>query len=136
MFPSWFIVLICLYSTVNGKVVIDFYEEIFNCNKKGEAGFFDLSGLELFVDDSYKTYVNGTWKFLKDVKSPWNWHIYAEEFERGEWNIRAVNRNISDMCPTLHSPLEPWYKLYKDQPGCPIKVGVTLRKKLKFDFHI
>lgn len=107
------------------NTILDFEDDLKDCtNEEERAGYFDLKELNIYVADDLKSYLNGTWKFLKDVNSPWHWLTIVEEFKRGAWVPWIIRRNIPDWCAVMHSSSEVWYGIYKDQPGCPIKAGV------------
>lgn len=64
-------------------------------------------------------------KFLREVKSPWLIHVYMEKFDRGQWNVALIDRQVSDMCQELQNPAMPWYfltSLYKKK-DCPYPAG-------------
>lgn len=105
---------------------VDFYEGWQDCTKEFEnAGYIDMKGLDILVEDDHRAYFNGTWKFLKNVEPPWQVHFYTEEYSRGAWVPWIVKRDIPDFCELLHKDSEVWYDIFKDQPGCPIKAGVS-----------
>ena len=89
----------------------------------------DFSKLKLIPVNDTHTFINGTWTFLKDIKSPWPVHITAEHFHRGHWTMRAFNRLYKDWCFSMKNPMEPFYFGFKNFQDCPIKAGVS-----KFSF--
>lgn len=110
----------------NCKVVTMFDEAIKDCTTpETKAGVYDFTGMDVIAQDDTHAFLNGTWKFLKDVKSPWVYVIYTERFERGQWNVYAFNKRVSDFCKVIHSPTESWYNIYKNVDGCPLKAGVS-----------
>lgn len=94
------------------------------------SGRFDYSEMEIVAVTETKVYLNGTWLFLKEVKSPWQYELIAEKFERGVWNIQAYHKRIPDFCQVLHSPIDPWYLVTsKFEPyNCPYPSGVRLTR--------
>lgn len=85
---------------------------------------FDFSELELIPENDTHTFINGKWKMVNDLNSPWKGSLKMEKLIRGEWLVQAFNREYQDICPTLHNPAEPYYSVFKDVPGCPSKAGV------------
>jgi len=79
----------------------------------------------LIPENDTHTFINGKWKFNKPVTPPWHGALITERYERGQWQIQAFNRNYTDICPTLHSPTEPTYEIFKHVPGCPMDAGVS-----------
>ena len=68
--------------------------------------------------------LDGKWKFTKALKAPWKGSLIFERYERGKWHVQAINRKYEDICPALHSPVEPIYDVFKHVPGCPMEPGV------------
>lgn len=107
-----------------------------NCADENEkAGIYDVSGLEIVAVDDFNCFLNGSWKFNKDVEAPWENIGFTERFERGKLDLYAFSRRVPDLCSTLHSHAEPWYNIHKNvQPeGCPIKAGVRETFEVIFD---
>lgn len=118
-------ILSLLILTVDGKVVPVLDETWENCvSDKDRAGAYDTSRLEVINVDDFHSVLNGTWKFTRDIEAPWNFKVFTERFERGQWNVFAFNRRVNDLCSVLHNPTEPWYNIFKHVQGCPIKSGV------------
>lgn len=77
------------------------------------------------MDDEHVA-MNGTWKFLKEVKNPWKAHVFTEKYNRGEWLLQAADRNFDDFCGSLHGLVEPWSYAFEGRESCPIPAGVRL----------
>lgn len=102
--------------------------EIRDCSKEiGEepGGVIDFSNFELATTDDTHTYMNGTAIFKAEITSPCKGSIKSEKFNRGQWNIEALNRNVEDVCTRLWDPMSPLFPYFYDQPRCPIKIGVN-----------
>lgn len=67
----------------------------------------------------------GEVRFLREVKSPWNAHVYIEKFDRGQWNINLIDRRVVDFCAELQNPAMPWYFLTSQfqHKQCPFPAG-------------
>lgn len=125
------ILLICsmLLKFTSAKITMILDEGFEKCVEPEEdANVFDFSNAEIVAESDTDVYFNGSVKFLKKVESPWFLHIYTEKFERGEWNVYAMNRKIKDFCAVLHNPLEVWYRYSKNLKGCPLAAGVSSHK--------
>lgn len=90
-----------------------------------DANVFDISSAEIVAESDTEVYFNGSVKFLRAIESPWFVHVYTEKFERGGWNVYAMDRKIKDFCAVIHSSLEIWYRFTKDLKGCPLAAGVS-----------
>lgn len=124
----WILLLVFIsveFST--SKVVPVFYDGLEDCSEPGErAGKFNLSEIKIVeTDDEF--FVNGTIYFLKEVKSPWKSLVYAEKFDRGQWNADSFTKQYPDFCKNIKNPLEPFNYLTKnlDHRSCPIPAGVS-----------
>lgn len=125
-----FLYFVVYFYCAVGRIAILPDEGIENCAKPEErADYFDLDKLEVIVESDYDVFLNGTFRFNKEIKS-WNAHFYTEEFYRNEWTRRLVDRKVADFCKVIHSPTELWYNQMKKQPGCPIKAGVNFYRLL------
>lgn len=124
----WIVLWSKLILNLDAGTGLEFYEDIRPCPWFQDIGdsYIDVSGLDVFVDDNSKGYFNGTWKFLKDVKSPWKSRYYTEQFKRAEWNIWAIDKANSDFCQSMKNPLDPVYNIFVNQPGCPFLAGVRI----------
>lgn len=103
------------------------YEEIEICGEKEErAGVFEFSELEIFAESDEHVYLNGTWKFLKEIKSPWKSHVFTERKIRGKWSTEILNKKIPDFCEVIQRPTEPWYHVTSkfEHKDCPFPAGV------------
>lgn len=111
---------------VLSKIVPIIDEALEECvTEEDKAGIFDLSGLQVIAEDDTHAFMNGTWKFNKDLRAPWVYIIYTERFDRGEWSVYALNKRIENFCAEMHDPLEPWYGIFKHVPACPALAGVS-----------
>ena len=95
------------------------------CSTFDKLPFNDLSELEFIPVNDTHTFVNGTWNFMKDINNPWPVHFFAEHYVQGQWLVQAYDRHYKDFCDSLKNPIEPWYFMFKDRKGCPIKAGVS-----------
>lgn len=111
---------------VSQKSKIDVQEGIEDCTKPDERlDYFDLNELNIFVNEDLTAFLNGTFKFLKDVSAPFRVLAYTEEYRRGEWVPWIMRKDISDWCHAMHSPTEFWYHIMQNNSGCPLKAGVS-----------
>jgi hypothetical protein len=64
---------------------------------------------------------------LKEIKSPWNSIVFAEKFDRDQWNVDSLYKRYPDFCKNLKNPLEPFHFLTKnlDKKSCPFPAGVS-----------
>lgn len=111
----------------NAKVIPIIYEDFEICTEEGEsAGKFDFTELEIFAESDTDVYLNGTWSFLKEVKSPWTTVIFAEKYIKSQWNVE-LQKKIPDFCEVIQSATEPWYHVTsKFEPKeCPFPAGVS-----------
>lgn len=83
------------------------------------------------VNDTH-TFLDGKWKIIEDLDSPWKGRLTMEKYTQGQWLVQGFDRKYDDICPTLHSPAEPIYNVFKNVPGCPSKAGVSLKDHLYF----
>lgn len=115
-----------LFSSVLGLIEIVVDERIEKCTKPGDEVFLDISNLELIAETDTTVFANGTIRFMKNVGAPWYTHSFSERFQRGQWNLFAFDKKISDFCAVMHRPTELWYKYFKNLKGCPLNVGVSV----------
>lgn len=102
-------------------------ESLEECVKPAEkAGYFDIKDLEIIAESETSSVLNGIWRFTKGINSPWTCVAYTERFERGQWNMYAMKRQIVDFCKQMLIPAEPWYNMFKNVSQCPLKPGVSL----------
>lgn len=109
------------------KVVPIIYEDYELCvEPEKRAGKFDFSELEIYAESDTNVVLNGTWTFLKEVKSPWTSIVYTERFDRGQWNTELMHSKIPDFCADIQNPTKPWYFITsKYEPKyCPFPAGV------------
>jgi hypothetical protein len=107
------------------RIALFFDEKIEDCTGGDNAGYYDLSQLEIIVETDTEIFLNGTAKFLHEITSPWKTNVDLEEYVRSEWVPSVVQRKFEDFCEEMHKPTEPWYNNLKDQIGCPIPGGVS-----------
>lgn len=100
-----------------------------------KAGFLDYSNFKIHIENDTHSYINGTWKFLKDIQRPWMFTMFSEKNTRGQWIVEVFNRKVPDMCLELHNPTQPWYYVFKHVPGCPLVAGVS-QKNLDILFKL
>lgn len=110
------------------KVIPIINEEFESCiDPEENAGKFDLSQLEFIAETDTNVFMNGSWNFLKEVKSPWVSTVFAERYERGQWNVEKLHKRIPDFCDSIQSDQEPWYHVTKhfEPKNCPFPAGVS-----------
>ena len=88
------------------------------------GGILDLSKFQIISTDDTHTYVNGTIKFNAEIKKPWKAKLFSQKYDRGQWVVDILDRNVDDGCQTMRDPMSPLYMYQYDQPACPIKPGV------------
>lgn len=136
--------IVSLIFSINGKVVIVldtsklqifiqilfniffYFLEIEDCTVGERSDFHDFSKLELIPYNDTHTFFNGTWKILREIKSPWKVRIFAEHYVQGKWFVEAYDKTYRDFCKAFKNPLEPWYDVFKNLQGCPIPARVRL----------
>lgn len=132
---TWKILFFVLQSQVFGKMFVILDERIEKCVKPDEdAGVYDFSSMKLIAEDDTTVFVNGSVKFLRDIKAPWHVHLFTERFTKGSWNVLAFVRDMKDFCAHIHSKSELWYNSMIVHQGCPLSAGVRsviACKKLK-----
>lgn len=69
--------------------------------------------------------MNGTWKFLNEIKRPWKANVRTEKYTQGQWLMQALNRTYDDFCDSLHLATEPWAYAFEGKESCPISAGVN-----------
>lgn len=110
------------------KLIPIIYEDFEICVTPEEnAGKFDYSELEIIAETDTKVYMNGSWKFLKEVKSPWTSVVFTEKYERGKWNVEMFYKRIPNFCESIQKETEPWYHITKhfEPKSCPFPAGVS-----------
>jgi hypothetical protein len=117
--------LLVFSGKTSARIALFFDEKIEDCTGGNNAGYYDLSQLEIIVETDTEVFLNGTVKFLHEITSPWKTNVDLEEYVRSEWVPSVVQRRFADFCADLHNPAEPWYNNLKDQMGCPIPAGVS-----------
>lgn len=113
-----------------GKIVLFPDDKVEFCSEE-QSGHFAYDDLHVLIESDTDIFLNGTVKFLKEVKSPWKVYAFAEQYVRDQWVVAMFNRKIPDYCAVMKNPGEFWYAMLKDKKGCPIPEGVNLNK-LKF----
>lgn len=122
-----FIFVFTVVNLSEPKVIPIIYEEFEKCVEPEEtAGKFDFSELEIIAESDTKVYFNGSWNFLKQVKSPWAVLFSTEKYERGVWNPGPLSKKIKDFCKSIQSQSEPWYSVTRhfEPKNCPFAAGV------------
>jgi hypothetical protein len=67
----------------------DTYED---CSDGGKAKYIDYSGLEYDYSSDFEYTLTGDLKFPGGLKSPVNYEIFLEKFERGGWHKHVLDR--------------------------------------------
>jgi hypothetical protein len=117
-------------SSLFRKVVPILSEEYENCaSPEEDYRLTDFSEYELIAVNDYEVFINGSVKVLKDIDGPVPLHVYAERFERGQWNVMYYDTKRTDFCKSMKDPTEVWYDIMKDKKGCPLKAGVRKQGK-------
>jgi hypothetical protein len=125
-FATIFLCAVFLPMSSFGKIEIILHETFEKCVKpEEEAGVIDMTSFELIAESDSDVFMNGSVKFLKEIKAPWIVHAYTEKFIRGQWSLYAMEKKISDFCAVIHKKSEIWYNYMKDLPGCPLEQGVS-----------
>lgn len=96
----------------------------------------DMSKFKIYLLNDTHAYFNGSYEYLVDVPSPFKVKIHTEFKSGGRWFLRAFNRKYDDFCLAQKNPLEPTYKYYYNQQGCPIAKGVSFIINIDILFHI
>lgn len=68
-----------------------------------------MSDFEMISTDDTHTYINGTLKFISDIKQPWKGKIYSEKYDRGQWVINVLDRKYDYICGKIPDPMSPLY---------------------------
>jgi hypothetical protein len=124
------LLLVSFTSFVFGGRVVIFPESFVPCNENHPIKSLDFSKLKVVVESDYDVFINGTTKHLKSFKSPIKGRISGEQLVRGKWVITGFDRKISDLCATMHNPMEAWYYVFKDFEKCPVPAGVNQIDKI------
>lgn len=128
-FINFFICFFIYLPFTLGKMEIIMSETIEKCSKPNEeARVFDISELELIAVSDTEIIINGSIKFLKEIKAPWVSDSFSEQFYRGQWDMYVYQRRFPDFCAVLHSPVEVWYNYTKTFKSCPLKPNVRCNK--------
>lgn len=121
----WILIIFIQVRNFSSKIVPIIGEEVENCaSPEEDVKLFDLSEYELIALSDYEVFLNGSIKILKNVESPVPLRIYAERFDRNQWNVMYYDTKRLDFCTSLRNPTEIWYQKLKNQKGCPLKPGV------------
>lgn len=122
------VVLIVLinFSYVFTKILFDIDPDFRLC--PGVANdIFDVSKVEVIAVNDSLTYLNGTFKILSNIKSPFKVSLTTQRFNRGQWVKGELNRDILDFCFVMRNRLDIVYPLTKHiKSRCPVKAGVKL----------
>jgi len=124
-------VITLLIGATQSRIIPIIYEDYEFCvNETFNAGKFDFSELEFMAESDDHVYVNGSWKFVKEVHAPWTATIFTEKYDRSQWVIDTLYKRIPDFCAVVQDPLQPWYPLtsHFEHKNCPFPAGVSLKK--------
>ena len=105
------------------------YEDYEICvDDENNARKFDYSKMDILAVSDYKVYLNGTLKFLEEVKGPWPATIFAEKLIRNQWTPEKLNKNIPDFCKVVQNVNKPWYYVTSHfvPKYCPFPAGVRI----------
>ena len=122
-------VFLTVFIHSNALLVPIIYEDYEICvDDEHRAKKFDFSYLEIIAVSDYKVYLNGTWKILGDVKSPWAVTIFTEKYIRNQWSVVILNKKIPDFCEVVQKITEPWYYVTSHfiPKNCPFPAGVRV----------
>lgn len=121
---AFLLFLLCV--TFSTAKVVFLFDETFERAVAPEdaAEWFDFSNMEVIMESDTSMFLNGTWKILKNLTSPWKCRMYAEEFKRGLWIPAIIEKKYPDFCESMHNKNEISYPLFKNLEGCPLPAGV------------
>ena len=68
--------------------------------------------------------MNGSLKFLQDIKNYLPVTFHAEHYDRGQWLQQGYVQKMENFCSEIHNPLQPWFYASKGLKGCPIQKDV------------
>lgn len=106
------------------KIIFDIDPDVQLC-KEIANDIFDISKMEVIPVNDSVTFLNGTFKILNDIKSPFKVKITTERYIKGQWVKGELNRNIYDFCYSMKDRLDIVYPLTKHvKSRCPVKAGV------------
>lgn len=106
------------------------YEKIERCSGPGKRiEVLDFSKFHIIVESDEDFYLNGSLKFLKEVKAPQRTKLAGERWIRDKW-IPGVEKKAEDCCEALKNKLHPSYQILGEQKYCPMSAGVSLLIKL------
>jgi hypothetical protein len=119
------LLLLTFLTSTSAKIVLLLDENLEKCvEPEDDDKLFDMDDLDVVIETDTDIFVNGSFKFLKRIESPLKLRVFSEQYVRSKWVISMIDRRIPDACAVMHSPLEVWYKFYKEYPGCPFEAGV------------
>lgn len=101
------------------------YEKIERCPVKGDRiELADYSKFELVVESDYDFFINGTIKFLKEIKRPLKTFVVSERWHRDQW-VTGIELKLDDICEAFENPSHMAHQFLKDQKNCPLSPGVS-----------
>lgn len=124
MRSSVIVILFLLINCVLSKTIFDIDGERRPC--PGIVNdLYDISTLDVIaINDSVKV-LNGTFKILSEIKSPFELRITTQRLIRGQWVNGEINRVVNDFCVDMRNPLDALYTITKQLKNkCPFKPGV------------
>lgn len=118
------VVLFLLINCVLSKIIFDIDGDRRSCPGIVDD-LFDISNLEVIAINDSLNVLNGTFKVLSEIKSPFVFRITSQRLTRGQWVSGEINRVINDFCVTMRSPVDAVYTITKHLKNkCPFKPGV------------
>jgi len=126
----WFTLLIVVPALVESKV-LPVPKETFERCESDKGDYFNFDDFEMIAINDTSAILNGTVTVLKDMVGPIKAKAYCERYERGQWTMSALRKEVKDFCTEMNLGLEPWYDVFKDRDAktCPFPAGS------KFHFH-
>lgn len=119
-------VLINFSSVVFPAIIFDIDPDYKDC--PGVVNdIFDLSKLEIIPINDSATFLNGPFKILNEIKSPFKVLFTTKRLIKGQWVKGELNKHIIDFCLTMKNRLDVFYPIAKHfKSRCPTKAGVKL----------
>jgi hypothetical protein len=100
-------------------------DRVEDCSEPGKhANIADFSGSEIVMESDTDFFLNGTFKFLKPLHSPWKVNVIGERWYRDQW-VPGAEKKLSDACGEMHNKAYPTYPFFEGQKGCPLEPGVS-----------
>lgn len=119
------VVLFTIINCVLSKVIFDIDGEQRPC--PGIINdLYDISELEIIAINDTLNVLNGTFKVLSEMRSPFEYRITTQRLTRGQWVSGEINRVVSDFCVAMQNRLDAVYTISKHfKNRCPFKPGVS-----------